>query len=251
MQHRPRLQLSYANVMSTLAVFLVLGGSAAWAASKITTKNIATGAVTGKKIAKETIKSANLKDGVAVTGADVAAGSLPVDRLPADEELHVVGDPGEPQFRNGGQGDCIWRDGGGPGVNPVGFRIDRFGTVHLTGVAQAVDGGAGPDGICGTPLPIGDEVEDGLILTLPPAYRPANGEVRVRNTGASVLIAGTQALGFGTGVIPPGTIFTQGGATTALLDGIEFPAASAALIPTTRRPGADRLNRATARALGF
>jgi hypothetical protein len=62
-----RRHLTYANVMSTIAVFVVMGGSA-YALSKhsVGTKQLKNKAVTTKKI----------KNG-AVTGAKIAAGALP------------------------------------------------------------------------------------------------------------------------------------------------------------------------------
>ena len=45
---RIRPHLTYSNVMSTIAVFGVLAGGSAWAASKIGTNQIKRGAVTGK-----------------------------------------------------------------------------------------------------------------------------------------------------------------------------------------------------------
>jgi hypothetical protein len=45
-----RPHLSYSNVVSTTAVFAVLAGGRAWAASKIGTNQIKNGAVTAKKL---------------------------------------------------------------------------------------------------------------------------------------------------------------------------------------------------------
>ena len=57
---RLRGKLTYANVISTLCLFLLLGGGAAFAATKlgknsVGTKQIKNGAVTGIKIKKGTI----------------------------------------------------------------------------------------------------------------------------------------------------------------------------------------------------
>jgi hypothetical protein len=62
-----RRHLTYANVMSTIAVFVVMGGSAyALAKHSVGTKQLKNKAVTTKKI----------KNG-AVTGAKIAAGAVP------------------------------------------------------------------------------------------------------------------------------------------------------------------------------
>ncbi len=85
-----RGKLTYANVVSTLCMFLLLGGGAALAAGKlgkdtigtkqiksnaITTAKIKDSAVTEAKLASNAVNSANLATG-AVTGAKVAGGTL-------------------------------------------------------------------------------------------------------------------------------------------------------------------------------
>lgn len=63
-----RRRLTYANVMSSLAVFLVLGGGAAFAASKIGSNQLKANAVITGKIKKEAVTTSKLKKN-AVTGA--------------------------------------------------------------------------------------------------------------------------------------------------------------------------------------
>ena len=85
-----RPKLTYANVMSTICLFLLLGGGAAFAASQlgknsvgskqikknsVTTAKIKNGAVTGPKIASGAIAGAQVKEG-SLTGANVQDGSL-------------------------------------------------------------------------------------------------------------------------------------------------------------------------------
>jgi hypothetical protein len=85
-----RKRLTYANVMSTIAVFLVLGGGAAVAASQlaknsvgkkqlkanaVTTAKIKKNAVTSKKIGKNAVTGAKVKD-ASLTGADINLGTL-------------------------------------------------------------------------------------------------------------------------------------------------------------------------------
>jgi hypothetical protein len=64
-----RRHLSYANVMSTLAVFLVLAGGTALAAG------LRKNSVNSKTVKNNSLQSVDLKDG-GVSGADVADGSL-------------------------------------------------------------------------------------------------------------------------------------------------------------------------------
>ena len=80
-----RKRLTYANVMSSIAVFLVLGGATAVAAKKIgsnelksnsvTTAKLKKNAVTAAKIKKNAVTTAKLKNG-AVTGAKVNLSTL-------------------------------------------------------------------------------------------------------------------------------------------------------------------------------
>jgi hypothetical protein len=62
---------SYANVMSTLAVFLVVAGGSAFAASTITADSI-----NSKTVKDNSLKSKDLKDGKAVSTDDVIDASL-------------------------------------------------------------------------------------------------------------------------------------------------------------------------------
>jgi hypothetical protein len=65
---------SPALVISVLALFVALGGSA-YAASKIGTKNIKNNAITSAKIKKNAVTTAKIKNG-AVTGAKINAATL-------------------------------------------------------------------------------------------------------------------------------------------------------------------------------
>jgi hypothetical protein len=85
-----RKRLTYANVMASIAVFLVLGGASAFAATQlgknsvgtkqlkknaVTATKIKNNAVTAKKIKNNAVTTAKIKDG-AVTGAKVNLGTL-------------------------------------------------------------------------------------------------------------------------------------------------------------------------------
>jgi hypothetical protein len=75
-----RKRLTYANVMSSLAVFLVLGGATAFAAShlgknSVGSKQLKKNAVTAAKIKNDAVTGAKIKNG-AITGAKVNLGSL-------------------------------------------------------------------------------------------------------------------------------------------------------------------------------
>ncbi len=70
-----RKRLTYANVMSSIAVFLVLGGATAFAASKIGSHQLKANSVTTAKIKKNAVTTAKIKNG-AVTGAKVKLSTL-------------------------------------------------------------------------------------------------------------------------------------------------------------------------------
>jgi hypothetical protein len=80
-----RKRLTYANVMSSLAVFLVLGGATAFAATKIGGDEIKANAISTGKIKKEAVTTSKLKNSSvstskiaddAVTGAKINEATL-------------------------------------------------------------------------------------------------------------------------------------------------------------------------------
>jgi hypothetical protein len=71
-----RRHFSYANVMSTLAVFLVVAGGSALAAKVNSSKDIAKESIKNSDVKKETLTTNRLKNGKAVTGDDVVDDSL-------------------------------------------------------------------------------------------------------------------------------------------------------------------------------
>lgn len=72
-----RKHLTFANVMSCIALFLALGGAAfaAKTATKVKTKNLANGAVTTSKLRNGAVTTAKLRNG-AVTTAKVAPAAI-------------------------------------------------------------------------------------------------------------------------------------------------------------------------------
>ncbi len=75
-----RKRLTYANVMSSIAVFVVLGGAAVAASqlpkNSVGAKQLKKNAVTTAKIKKNAVTAAKVKDG-SLQGSDFAAGQLP------------------------------------------------------------------------------------------------------------------------------------------------------------------------------
>jgi hypothetical protein len=87
-----RKRLTYANVMSSVAVFLVLGGGAAYAAKKIGNHQIKGNSITAAKLRKNAVTTAKIKPNAittkkvakgAVTSGKLAAGSVDVTKLAA------------------------------------------------------------------------------------------------------------------------------------------------------------------------
>ena len=91
---RIRPHLTYSNVISTIAVFAVLAGGSAWAASKIGTDQIKKGAVTAKKLHNGAVTTKKIKDS-AVTGTkakEASFGQVP-DAAHADNATNLDGKP--------------------------------------------------------------------------------------------------------------------------------------------------------------
>jgi hypothetical protein len=188
MRRIPR-HLTYANVMATIALFLVLGGSA-YAAFHLPNNSVRSKSIVNKQVKKP-------------------------DLTPA-EPFHKVGAPGEPNFGNGGQNDCRWnRPSGGGQISPPVFYKDPYGVVHMAGLAFGEDGPGG-DGMC-------DDNRDGIIFRLPRADRPAR-QVDVRSvTGQPLVVIGRRQAG----PFPAGAVVTapQSPQSLAIFDSLSFRAA--------------------------
>ncbi len=188
----------------------------------VTKRALKTAAVTAQKLAPE-----------AVTGAAIAAGAVTPEKIAEHEPRHVVGSPGEPQFSNGGEGDCIWQDGSAlGGFGRVSYYKDELGYVRLNGLAIAADGPGG-DGVCD--LNDAGEAEDGVVFALPAQYLPS--EV-VFTFGVNGPTAVTPSAGAILGqLVPGGVVYADEG---AFLTGITYePASAAASAHSKRRPPVD------------
>jgi hypothetical protein len=220
-----RPKLSYANVMSTLCFFLLLGGGAAYAAghlgkNTVGPKQLKKNAVTTAKVKKEAITAAKVKKGT-LTGTQINASTLGTvpnaqsaqvagtsNALSAPEPWHEVGAPGEPEFKT------PWGNPSPPNES-VGFYKDHDGIVHLAGQASS-----GP----GT-----------TIFRLPPGFRPATLRVLVfpvtclATAGECQLTHGlgrVQVYGSGFGAAADGVVIAPTESTQVGLEGITFRAES-------------------------
>jgi len=127
-------RLTYANVMSSLAVFLILGGATAFAATKIGANQLKANSVKTGKIVKEAVTTSKLKNNAvstakiandAVTGQKVlesSLGQVPSATSAADAAKLGGQAPGAYQSRvrwalvdssaNGGAGQILAQSGG-------------------------------------------------------------------------------------------------------------------------------------------
>ena len=193
---------TYANVVSTLCLLLLVGGGAALAASKL-----AKNSVGSNQIKKNAVTTAKIKNG-AVTGAKIKTSSLgtvpnashaisadTANSLPPPEAVHYVGAPGEPQFENGAE-DPVG------GNLKAGFYKDRLCVVHLVGLVVAIGEKVA------FRLPPSDVPLQESLIGVPAVPGPKAGALSVELSG---------------GVMP----FVQGNLkTTYGLDGVTFRAAS-------------------------
>jgi hypothetical protein len=173
-----RKRLTYANVMSSIAVFLVLGG-AAFAASglpknSVGTKQLKNNAVTSAKVKNNSLTGADIKLSSlgtvpSATNADNATNASQLGGTPAAsyvkgpvESVHLIGAAGQPEFQNA----CANL---GLGFQPAGFYKDPFGIIHLVGDITS----------CSS--------ESVLVFTLPDGFRPTTSQrFSVHNTDTTV-----------------------------------------------------------------
>ena len=189
-----------AIVVAVLALLLASAG-AGYSAGKIGTKDIKNNAVTSAKVKNGTL-----------TDKDMVK----------DQKFITVSDPGGVDFSNGGQGDCQWQPGSMvlPGVGDPAYRTDRFGTVHLSGIAVGA-AGAGGDGTCDA----SGETEDGLVMILPPELRPASTLLFQFGLSGAMYIMGPTPIP----PLPAGAVYVSDG--VAFLDGISYVPSTSPLAP--------------------
>jgi hypothetical protein len=166
---RCRKKLTFANVMSTLALFLALGGTA-YAAG-----------IGSADVADNSLKSIDLKDGKGVAGVDVVNDSLTgadiresklgkvanankLDGLDSSAFARIGTGPWHAATVNDGAGGtaCSWTNAFA-GYSEAGYLRDRAGVIHLRGIVKATDG-------TGSACSANDV--DETIFTLPAGFRP-------------------------------------------------------------------------------
>jgi hypothetical protein len=183
---RIRKHLTYANVVSSICLFLLLGGATAFAAghlgkNSVGTKQLKNNAVTAAKIKKEAVTAAKVKKDT-LTGTQIkesTLGTVPsatsatsattagsansagtanvASSLTPAEPIHLIGTPGNPPFENGSANIPLTA---GISLPPAGFWKDKEGVVHLTGYAKLGTSSTLPS-----------------VFTLPPGFRPGSGNI--------------------------------------------------------------------------
>jgi hypothetical protein len=221
-----RPKLTFANVISCLALFVALGGLAVAAGlpkNSVGTKQLKKNAVTAAKIKDDAVGTTKIQDGAvsaakvqngaigaakiqdrAITGAQIADGSLTGAQVNAST-LGTV-----PSAERANRADSLpppeaWHFVGAPGeppfqngwkdfppeslLEPVAFFKDHEGIVHLKGRAQ----GTNPSTI---------------VFALPPGFRPAAGKVAMPavscecpNGTGELNISGTSSEAFNSGAV--------------------------------------------------
>jgi hypothetical protein len=170
-----RNRLTYANVMSTLAVFLLLGGAGAYAAGKqrqkvgtaqlkasaVTTNKIKNGAVGNAKLGAAAVSTDKLGDG-AVTNSKIADNAVSTAKLAADS---VTGDKVNEA--------TLAEVPSANSANPV-----AFAKVAANGVVD----GANSKGI--TSPNISHALLSGIYCISVPAFAPRGGQATVQAGGA-------------------------------------------------------------------
>jgi hypothetical protein len=219
---RPRL--TYSNVVSTLCLFLLLGGGRILrrrsVGQELGREQAAQEERRGHGENQERSDHGRQSQKRNLTGSQInvsTLGTVPTAQtaqtassVTPPEAWHMVGAPGEPGFENG------WANA--PPALPLtfegaGFYKDHEGVVHLKGLIKSGASGGG------------------IIFHLPTGYRPASGKALFRFTfcgGAGCPETFGPMLIIGPGVAPggDGAVLAPSGAITTSLEGISFRAES-------------------------
>jgi hypothetical protein len=122
-----RRHIKYANVVSTLCLVLLLGGTA-YAAAQITGKDIKNASVTGKDVKNSSLKGKDLKDG-SVTVTDLASSLLPGARMQNQTPIVIASGQSNPLDMT--EEDFDTGEMYAPGGDHI--TITRTGTYVITG----------------------------------------------------------------------------------------------------------------------
>jgi len=164
---RPRI--TYANVVSTIALALAIGGGTAYAATKIGTRNIRYHAVTGSKLANNSVTASKVKNKAlsgsdirdnSVTSTQIRTGTLQASDFAANQlPKGDKGDPGAPATSifgvvvNGGLTNFKNATGiSGTGAPGVGYTVTINQDVSKCAPVATLNGG-GAGSVTAQPTP--------------------------------------------------------------------------------------------------
>ncbi len=139
-----RSRLTYANVASSLALFLAVSGGTAFAAATIGSSQIKSGAVTNSKIASGAVSNSKLASN-AVTGSKIKAGTITGSDIASNTITSANIQNGSLQASDFASGQLPAGPAGpaGPGASLNGV-VGPTGTLEYgSGVAAVSVGGAG------------------------------------------------------------------------------------------------------------
>jgi hypothetical protein len=137
---RPRI--TYANVVSTIALALAIGGGTAYAATKIGSKNIRYHAVTASKVATNAVTASKVKNG-ALSGSDIRANSIRGTQIRTGTLM--ASDFAANQLPKGDKGDP-----GAPATSIFGVVTSGGGLTHFKSIAAISGNGTAGVGYTAT-----------------------------------------------------------------------------------------------------
>jgi hypothetical protein len=187
-----RKRLTYANVMSTIAVFFVLGGATAFAASQlgkdtVGSKQLKANSVTAGKIKNGAVTPSKISVAAqnALRGASGATGPAgPAGPKGATGSAGPAGPQGEP-----GTARAYALVNGSTGAVSLGFNIETSNINHLTAGAYCISGlSFTPKNVVATPESPGGNFDPEVGIGAPPSSCPAPTQVRVffRNSAGTL-----------------------------------------------------------------
>ena len=147
-----RQRLTYANVMSSIAVFFVLGGATAFAATKIGANEIKANSIKTGKIVKEAVTEGKIKNSAVstnklgngvVTSDKLAANAVTTDKI-ADKavtaaKINLTGLPPVPNATNAANAANAAALGGKPASE---YPVRYFARVNGTGANPSLEAGS-------------------------------------------------------------------------------------------------------------
>lgn len=180
-----RKRLTYANVMSSIAVFLVVAGGTAFAASQLGKESVGT-----KQLKKEAVSLAKIKAGAknSLKGATGPAG--PAGPAGAKGDKGEKGERGEKGATGSpGTAKAYAHVNGSTGAVDLAFNVSTANINHISGGAYCISGlSFTPENVIATPESPGGNFSPEVGIGVGPSSCPAGTQVRVffRNSAGAL-----------------------------------------------------------------